>query len=157
LSPANAAWAASTLFFFSLAGKSLFGALSDRFSKRAVNLACCALMCAGVLILLDLRQANLWFFCLLFGLGYGGVTVTGKLVLVELFGLRSLGKLLGVMMGAEAIFGSGGSLVTGRLFDKTGSYEAAFKVMAVCSIISVILMAMLGRRRPDWSLKPAGN
>src|SRR5262249_2065670 len=89
-----------------------------------------------------------WFFCLLFGLGYGGITVTTKLVLVELFGLRSLGKLFGLMMGAEALFGGGGNLLTGRLFDAPGSYQSAFNVMAVCSIVSVVLMAMLHRRAP---------
>ena len=90
--------------------------------KRAVNLITCSLMCAGTLILLDINQANTWFFCLLFGLGYGGVTVTTKLVLAELFGLRSLGKLLGIMTGADAIFGGGGNLLSGRLFDATGSF-----------------------------------
>jgi MFS family permease len=146
-SPGEAAWAYSTLFFFSLSGKSFFGYLSDRFPKRAVNLVCCAMMFAGASILLDINQANTWFFCLLFGLGYGGITVTTRLVLAELFGLRSLGKLLAIMMSAETIFGSGGNLLTGLLFDATGSYQAAFKVMAVCSIVSVILMAILGRRR----------
>jgi MFS family permease len=141
----GAAWAYSTLFFFSLAGKSFFGFLSDRFSKFAVNLACCGMMFAGTLILLKIDQSNAWFFCVLFGLGYGGITVTTKLVLVELFGLRSLGKLLGIMMGAETIFGSGGNLLTGHLFDTTSSYHAAFKVMAVCSIFSVILMALIYR------------
>jgi MFS family permease len=154
-SPADAAWAYSTLFFYSLMGKSLLGYLSDRFPKRAVNLISCALMCVGTLILLEISRTSAWFFCLVFGLGYGGVTVTTKLVLAELFGLRSLGKLLGIMTGAEAIFGGGGNLLTGRLFDATGSYEAAFKVMAACSIASVILMAMLGRRPPAWSLRPA--
>jgi MFS family permease len=143
------------LFFYSLMGKSLLGYLSDRFPKRAVNLISCALMCVGTLILLEISRTSAWFFCLVFGLGYGGVTVTTKLVLAELFGLRSLGKLLGIMTGAEAIFGGGGNLLTGRLFDATGSYEAAFKVMAACSIASVILMAMLGRRPPAWSLRPA--
>jgi MFS family permease len=156
-SPATAAWAYSALFFYSLMGKTLLGYLSDRFPKRAVNLACCALMCAGTLILLDINQANTWFFCLLFGIGYGGVTVTTKLVLAELFGLRSLGKLLGIMTGTEALFGGGGNLLTGHLFDATGSYEAAFKLMAACSIASVILMAMLGGKPPAGSLKPAGK
>jgi len=145
-SPAEAAWAYSTLFFFSLAGKSFFGFLSDRFEKRAVNLACCLTMLAGALLILKITQANIWFFCLLFGLGYGGMTVTTRLVLAEFFGLRSLGKLLAIMMSAETILGGGGNLLTGRLFDITGSYQAAFKVMAVCSIISVILMALLLRR-----------
>jgi MFS family permease len=150
---AGAAWAYSTLFFFSLAGKSLFGFLSDRFSKCAVNLVCCVMMLAGTLILLKINQANTWFFCLFFGLGYGGITVTTKLVLAELFGLRSLGKLLGIMMGAETIFGSGGNLLTGRLFDATSSYQMAFQVMAVCSIVSVILMALLYRSSNAWMLK----
>jgi MFS family permease len=150
---AGAAWAYSTLFFFSLAGKSFFGFLSDRFSKCAVNLLCCVMMFAGTLILLKIDQGNTWFFCLFFGLGYGGITVTTKLVLAELFGLRSLGKLLGIMMGVETIFGSGGNLLAGRLFDATSSYQSAFKVMAICSIISVILMALLYRSSNTWLLK----
>jgi len=155
--PAEAAWAYSALFFYSLMGKTLLGYLSDRFPKRAVNLISCSLMCVGTLILLEINRTSAWFFCLFFGLGYGGVTVTTKLALAELFGLRSLGKLLGIMTGADAIFGGGGNLLTGRLFDATGSYEAAIKLMAACSIASVILMAMLGRRPPAWSLKPAGR
>ena len=105
-------------------------------------------MFAGALILLDISQANAWFFCLLFGLGYGGVTVTTRLVLVEMFGLRGLVKLLGVTMGVELIFSSGGNLLTGRLFDATGGYQTAFKVMAVCSLVSVISMALLRLKEP---------
>jgi MFS family permease len=144
--PADAAWSYSTLFFFSLAGKSIFGFLSDRFEKRAVNLVCFLFTLAGALLVLGVSHANVWFFCLLFGLGYGGVTVTTRLVLADLFGLRSLGKLLSVMMTAETLLGGGGNLLAGRLFDTTGSYQAAFRVMAICSILSVILMAVLLRR-----------
>jgi predicted MFS family arabinose efflux permease len=144
-SPAEAAWAYSTLFFFSIAGKSLFGFLSDRFAKRAVNLVCFLFTLAGALLVLRVSHANVWFFCLLFGLGYGGVTVSTRLVLADLFGLRSLGKLLAIMMSAETLLGGCGNLLAGRLFDITGSYQAAFKVMAVCSMVSVILMALLLR------------
>jgi MFS family permease len=142
------------LFFFSLSGKSLFGFLSDRFEKRAVNLASGLMTFAGALLILKINQSNIWFFCLLFGLGYGGVTVTTRLVLAELFGLRSLGKLLAIMMSAETILGGGGNLLTGRLFDTSGSYQSAFKIMAVCSTVSVILMAMLGLKPLTSGLKP---
>jgi sugar phosphate permease len=147
LGPGAAAWAYSALFFYSLSGKSLFGFLSDRFPKRAVNLVCSMTMFAGMLVLVDIGQSNAWLFCVLFGLGYGGVVVTMRLVLVELFGLRSLGKLLGVTTGAELIASSGGNLLTGRLFDATGGYQTAFKVMAACSLISVVLMALLLKAR----------
>jgi len=33
--------------------------------------------------------------------------------------------------------------LAGYLFDTTGNYQAAFKLMAVCSVVSVILMASL--------------
>ncbi|MBO0723770.1 MAG: MFS transporter, partial [Blastocatellia bacterium] len=156
-SPAEAAWAYSTLFFFSLAGKSLFGFLSDRFEKRAVNLACFLMTLAGALIALRISQTNIWFFCLLFGMGYGGVTVTTRLVLADLFGLRSLGTLLSIMMTAETLLGGGGNLLAGRLFDATGNYQSAFKVMAVCSTLSVILVAVLLSLRPlAWKLKQQG-
>jgi MFS family permease len=145
---ADAAWAYATLFFFSIAGKSLFGLLSDRFEKRAVNLACFVFTLAGALLILKISQGNIWFFCLLFGLGYGGVTVTTRLVLADLFGLRSLGKLLAIMMSAETLLGGGGNLLTGFLFDATGNYHAAFRAMVVCSIVSVILAALLLRWRP---------
>lgn len=151
--PAEAAWAYSALFFFSMAGKTLFGFLSDRFAKRRVNLVSCLVMLAGALLMLKIGQANIWLFCLLFGLGYGGITVTTRLVLAEIFGLRSLGKLLAIMMSAETILGGGGNLLTGRLFDITGNYQAAFKVMTVCSIASVILMAMLSRKPPAGGIK----
>jgi MFS family permease len=106
-----------------------------------------------MLNLLNINQSNTWFFCALFGLGYGGITVTTRLVLAEIFGLRSLGKLLAIMMSAETIFGGGGNLLTGRLFDITGSYQMAYRVMAICSFVSVILMALLYRRPSAWSLK----
>jgi MFS family permease len=146
-SAAEAAWAYSTLFFFSIAGKSLFGFLSDRFHKRAVTLGSFVFTLAGALLILQISQTNIWFFCLLFGLGYGGVTVTTRLVLADMFGLRSLGKLLAIMLSAETLLGGGGNWLAGRLFDLTGSYQPAFRVMAGCSVASVVLMALLLRRK----------
>ena len=65
---------------------------------------------------------------------------------MELFDLRSLGKLLAIMMSAETILSDGGNFLTCRLFDITGSYQAAYRVMAVCSIVSIVLMGLLLRR-----------
>jgi len=65
------------------------------------------------------------------------------LVLAQLFGPRSSVKLLAIMMSDETTFGVGGDLLISRRFDITGSYHAAFKVMAVCSIASVVLTVVL--------------
>jgi cyanate permease len=52
------------------------------------------------------------------------------------------------MMSDEMLLGGGDILLTGFPFDATGSFQVAFNVMTVCSIASVILMAMLGRKSP---------
>ncbi len=146
LSPEKAAAAYSVLFTFSFSGKAFFGWVSDRMPKRLVNLLCCAMMLLGTLVLLRINASTTWVFCALFGLGYGGITVTTKLVLTELFGLRSLGKLLGIMMGAETLAGAAGNLLAGKSFDTTGSYLMAFQVMAGCALAAVLLMALLRRK-----------
>lgn len=143
ISQREAGWILSTLFFFGLFGRGLFGYLSDRFHKRVMNLICSIILFSGLFVLFNLTPQNLWTFCFLFGLGYSGVTVTAKQVLAEQFGLNSLGKLLGIMLGAETFFGGIGVIMMGRTHDILGSYQPAFKVLLITSVFSVIFMSTL--------------
>ncbi len=143
LTKSQAALAQSALFTCSLVGKFFFGHLSDRLSKKRVNLLCCAVMFAGSLFLLNLTSATAYPFCVLFGLGFGGTYVTIQLMVAECFGIRSLGKILGVVTFAETIGAAGGNILTGTLFDRTGSYALSFRVIVACAFLALILMALL--------------
>ncbi len=60
------------------------------------------------------------------------------------FGLRTFGEIYGYLVGLF-IFGSGlGPLLMGICFDRTGSYDFAFKVSAVALAVASILISRLG-------------
>jgi len=143
LTRSQAALGQSALFLFSLVGKFCFGYMSDRWPKKLVTLLCCTTMCLGSLLLLDLDRVTLYPFSLLFGLGFGGTYVMIQLMVIECFGLRSLGKLLGIVTFAETIGAAGGNIITGNLFDRTGSYDLSFRIIIVCAFLALLLLAAL--------------
>ncbi|MEO8043095.1 MAG: MFS transporter, partial [Acidobacteriota bacterium] len=65
----------SGLFAVSVAGKFLFGYLSDRFAPIRVILLCTAIMFVSTFVLLELNTATALLFLIPFGLGYGGAFV----------------------------------------------------------------------------------
>lgn len=139
----QAGWALSLLFASAFIGRFLFGYLCDRFNKRVINVLCSLVFLAAMIVLINLTNQTVWLFCSLFGFGYSGMSITGKLVLAERFGMKSLGNLLGIMMGVETILGGFGILLMGRVFDTTKSYNIAFMVMAGCIFAATILLALL--------------
>ena len=81
LSPQRATALYSTIFGFSVAGKFLFGALSDRVAKRRVIVMTSVLLLVGCLLVFDISGGTLALtkniyqltaFTIVFGLGYGG-------------------------------------------------------------------------------------
>ncbi len=122
--------AASYLAFaigMSVVGRLGFGALADRFTK--VGIMCCALIlhALAALCLLEVhRFGALQGFVVLFGIGIGGAAVLIPLLIGECFGLRAFGKVLGVVTISATLGAAAGPVLTGRIFDVTGSYQLAF-------------------------------
>jgi len=113
----------------SVAGRILFGLLSDRIDKRRI--LALALVCHTVATMCLLRVhagGAVPFFVIVFGLGLGGGAVLVPLLVGEYFGLVSFGKILGLIMISGAIGAATGPVVTGRIFDVTGHYHMAFLV-----------------------------
>ncbi|MBI4470047.1 MAG: MFS transporter [Acidobacteria bacterium] len=146
LTKSQAALAQSALFLCSVGGKFFFGYLSDRWAKKHVNLLCCTVMFMGSLFLLNLNTITAYPFCVLFGLGFGGTYVTIQLMVAECFGIRALGRILGIVTLAETIGAAAGNILTGSLFDRTGSYELSFRLIVACALAALVMMAMLKPR-----------
>lgn len=146
LAPQAATRLYTMILAFSIAGKLLFGTLSDRIAKRTVMRITSAVLLAGCLCLFtldgpsvvlatDTRQ--LMLFAIVFGLGYGGSFAMIQLVCVESFGRRSLGKVLGFIMCIDSIGGMLGTILTGQLKTTTGSYLVPFTIVAVVAGIAL--------------------
>lgn len=124
---AEASVAVSTLWFSSLTGKFLFGWLSDRFSARRVMIVSSLLMFGATLLLLYLNVKTVYVFAVPFGLTYGGTFVLLQLVVVECFGRRDYGKILGAVTLIETVGGAVGPFVTARIADANGGdYSKGF-------------------------------
>jgi MFS family permease len=147
LAPARATLLFSVIFWFSFVGKFLFGALSDRMPKRRVMLLASLVLLIGCLLPFEAGDEGLGLtsdltrlsvFAAVFGLGFGGSFTMIQLVTVEVFGQRSLGKILGIVTLIDALGAAAGTVLTGKLQTATGSYLTPFLMIAAVAAVAVI-------------------
>lgn len=159
LTPPAATRLYTMILGFSVAGKFLFGALSDLIAKRTVIRITSAVLLTGCLCLFALdgntvglttNTLQLTVFTIIFGLGYGGSFTMIQLVCVESFGQRSLGKVLGIIMCIDSIGGMLGTILTGQLKTATGSYLIPFTIVAIVAFVALINVLLI---RPVEGMK----
>lgn len=124
--PLNAGFALSLLGLVGLTGKLINGALADRIDRHKVFLACLVIMFVGVAGLATLRKDLVLPAIAVVGLGWGGLFTLYNMLAVNNFGLRSAGKIGGVISLMESLGGGLGIWLTGVLYDRTDSYQQAF-------------------------------
>jgi MFS family permease len=79
----------------------------------------------------------------IFGFAFGGCAVSHSPLVAELFGLRSHGLIFGVFSISVSAGAAIGPLMTGYIFDVNHSYQMAFLVCAVISVIGILLTGFL--------------
>jgi len=146
-SPAMAANILAVVGGTSILGKILFGLLGDHIGSRNLLILSFILMSSALLWLLSAKVMWMLFvFSAAFGFAYGGSVVSHMPLVAELFGLSSLGLIMGAA-GLGIMFGGAtGPLLTAHLFDIKGSYQSAFLVCSALSTVGVLLSV---------SIKPA--
>jgi MFS family permease len=134
-----------------IVGGIMLGTIADRIGPRRVLAICFLLMAASVFLLITF--GDLWIFyiiAVIFGLGSGGAGVSEPMVVAELFGMKSHGSVLGVVSFGFTLGGAIGPLITGYIFDASGSYEMAFIVCVSIGIVGFILTTLL--KPSDYSV-----
>ena len=152
----KAAGGVGILFTMGLVGKFLIGYLADKLERRVVFLSNISIMLAGALCLASMKEALLWPFILIFGLGWGGLYTMLQLTCMDSFGTRAGGKILGTITVLDAIGGGLGIWITGVLFDRSKSYEGAFSLIA--GLVFLAFLAALALQNPQaGSKEPAAR
>jgi MFS family permease len=128
-------------------GRLLMGWLADRIPRKHVMILIYALI-AGSIPLLFFAQstAALYAFAVIFGLGLGGEYMIIPLMAAELFGVKVLGRLMGVILTADGVAEATFPMLVGYLRDATGSYRTGFVVLIVLAVAGTIAIAFLPRR-----------
>lgn len=144
MSPASAVNILVIIGVTGIVGRLVFGHLADVIGMKSVVVSSFGLMLtAFVCLIVDSQVWMVYLFSALYGLSYGSFEILQSPIIANLFGLQSLGTIVGVAAG---IGGTGfilGSVIAGHIFDISGSYLMAFLMCAVASIIAGILSAFL--------------
>ena len=122
--------AISLFFMCALVGKFLFGILADMIDGRKVFYGNMVVMLVGSIILARMDITLVWLAVITFGLGWGGAYTMLQLTVMNTFGLRDAGKILGTITILDAIGGGLGIWLTGVMYDRSGSYELPFVIFA---------------------------
>ena len=132
----------------SIVGRLSFGVLADRLTMRRLMSLTLLLHALAVLCLFRVHSFGaLPAFVILFGLGLGGSAVLVPLLIGECFGLRAFAKVLGVITISATLGAATGPVVTGRIFDVTGSYHPAFILHIVSFTAAALAISFLRKPR----------
>jgi MFS family permease len=134
----------SLVLFSSLIGRVLMGVLADRWPRKRVMLLIYGIVAASIPLLFIADRA--WarpVFAMLFGIGLGGDYMIIPLMAADLFGVATLGRLLGIVLTADGVGEAAAPMLVARIRDASGSYAGGFSVLIVLAVIGAIAIALL--------------
>jgi sugar phosphate permease len=145
-----AATITSTVLFCSIFGRLLMGWLADRLPKKMVMILIYVLVAGSIPLLLSGGSMSaLYAFSVVFGLGLGGEYMIIPLMAAELFGVRVLGRLLGVILTADGVAEATSPMLIGYLRDHSASYRTGFLLLIAVALVGTVAIAMLPRRSAE--------
>jgi sugar phosphate permease len=140
----------------SVAGRIVVGYFADTVSKRDIMTAALAFSGLSTALLLTIHSSGvLPVFVMTYGFALGGIAVLFPLLVGECFGLLAFGKILGLVMIAATLGAAAGPVLTGRVFDVTGSYRLAFVFHVAVFLAAAVAIHFLPRPLGRASRVPA--
>lgn len=131
----------------SIIGRIGMGRVADKIGNRRTLII--SFMTTTLIIGWLTSAGNLWelyLFAIVYGFGWGALAVLRFGVTAEVFGLASVGFIMGTLGFSESLAAAFSSYLGGFLFDLSGSYDAPFTICIVVSFLGVLL---------SWRLKPS--
>jgi len=132
--------AVALIGLFNIFGSFYFGWAGGRSSKKNLLVWIYGLRAVAIFIfmLVPLSTAAAWIFAAVIGiLWLGTVPLTNGLI-AQIFGLRYMSMLTGVVFLGHQLGSFLGAWLGGRIFDETGSYSLAWSISIGLSILAAI-------------------
>ncbi|HEY6803003.1 MAG TPA: MFS transporter [Pyrinomonadaceae bacterium] len=143
----EAANVASLVLVSSLIGRLVMGWLADHIAKKYVMLLIYMLVAIGISLLFFAKVPGvIYLFAIIFGIGLGGDYMIIPLMAAELFGLKIMGRLMGIVLTADGVAEAVAPLVVANLRDKTGSYLIGFSILVLLALVGAVAVGLLPRK-----------
>ena len=135
----------SLVGFSSLAGRVIMGWLADIFSRKNVMILIYILVGSAIpLLLMPEFTGRIYLFAVVFGLGLGGDYLIIPLVAGDLFGVKILGRVMGIILVADGIAEATSPWMVGALYNyATKSYAVGFIVLICIALAGAVIISFL--------------
>lgn len=154
LSEGSAVGAISVFSASAAAATLLLGILTERVSSRLMMLLGYMLAASAMFVLIIADTIfEAYLFAVIQGAAAGGINVLAPILLASYYGRWVLGSIYGIVRSAQVVGFATGTLLSGIVYDATGSYRNAFESFLVIAVVSSTLM-LLARRPTLMTTRP---
>ena len=139
-SPAVATRVITMYSLISIGGKLILGWINDRFGIIVSSVYGCTFFALSFLCILFAGESALLLYVmgLTFGLGNAIGTVTPPLIVSDIFGKEKYAKAYGIANSFSQVGLSFGGLLVSGIYDYSGSYNAAWLIMFVMTLLTML-------------------
>jgi MFS family permease len=128
----------------SIVGRLLMGWLADRYPKKYVMLLIYTLVSLAIpLLYFASVPGMIYIFAIIFGIGLGGDYMIIPLMTAELFGLKVMGRIMGIIITADGLAEAFSPMFVGYLYDLSKNYVNGFASLIILAVIGAIAVALL--------------
>jgi len=144
-SQSQAAHVISLVLLSSLAGRVLMGWLADIIRRKYVMILIYIIVASAIpLLLMPDFPGRIYIFAVIFGIGLGGDYMIIPLMAGDLFGVRVLGRTMGIILVADGIAESLFPMLLGALYnDVAKSYALGFIVLICVALTGALIVSFL--------------
>jgi sugar phosphate permease len=135
----------------SIVGRLLMGWLADRIQKKYVMILIYALVALSIPLLFASHSTSvMYLFAFIFGMALGGDYMIIPLMAAELFGVKVMGRVMGIIISADGLGEAFGPMIAAWLRDKSGNYAYGFSALIILAVIGTIAIMLLPSRKQHY-------
>ena len=143
----RAAQIMSMVLMMSLIGRVAMGWLADLISRKYVMILIYLMVASAIpLLLLPDFAGKIYVFAVIYGIGLGGDYMIIPLMAGDLFGVKALGRTMGIILVADGIAESSFPMLVGALHDATGNYTLGFTALICVALTGAIIVSFLPKK-----------
>jgi len=148
LPPHVAVTALALIGLFNIVGTYTTGWLGTRVPKRYIlsTIYACRSVVIALFIWLPLSPLSVYAFAIALGLLWLSTVPPTNMIVAEIFGVRYLAMLTGVVFFSHQIGSFLGAWLGGYLFDRTGSYDVVWWLSIALGIVAALLNLPIDER-----------
>ena len=144
VSAAEAAIVLGLIGSLSIPGRLMMGVVSDRTGRKTSAMICGLLQIGAMVWMAWAREVWMFYlFAIVYGFASGGFDIPVTALIGDIFGVQSLGEIMGVLIIGWGLGAAIGPAVGGFIFDVTENYFVAFMIGALSMMVATSCVTII--------------